>query len=108
MTTRCGGGVISTPRARRCSFKARSAVWTASGGRVATEEVAWARHGARHTRLFDEVVAWWCQRADRTTVVRFWRANWVTVTAIAARVVAERLDESRFDGLTRIGVDEIS
>lgn len=77
-------------------------------GRVVTEEVTWARHGARHTRLFDDVVAWWCQRADRTTVARFWRANWATVTAIAARVVADNLDESRFDGLTRIGVDEIS
>ena len=77
-------------------------------GRVVTEEVAWARHGARHTRLFDDVVAWWCQRADRTTVARFWRANWATVTAIAARVVSDNLDESRFDGLTRIGVDEIS
>ena len=77
-------------------------------GRVVTEEVAWARHGARHTRLFDDVVAWWCQRADRTTVARFWRADWATVTAIAARVVADNLDDSRFDGLTRIGVDEIS
>jgi hypothetical protein len=35
------------------------------------------------------VVAWWCQRADRTTVARFWRADWATVTAIAARVVAD-------------------
>jgi transposase len=77
-------------------------------GRVVTEEVPWARPRARHTRLFDQVVAWWCQRADRTTVARFWRADWTTVTAIAARVVADNLDESRFEGLTRIGVDEIS
>lgn len=76
-------------------------------GRVVTEEVAWARHGARHTRLFDEVVAWWCQRADRTSVARFFRCDWATVTAIAARVVAENLNDSRLDGLTRIGVDEI-
>jgi len=77
-------------------------------GRVVTEEVAWAGHGARHTRLFDDVVAWWCQRADRSSVARFWRADWATVTAIAARVVADNLDDRRFDGLTRIGVDEIS
>jgi transposase len=77
-------------------------------GRVVTEEVEWARHGARHTRLFDDVVAWWCQRADRTAVARFWRVDWATVTAIAARVVADNLDDSRFGGLTRIGVDEIS
>lgn len=77
-------------------------------GRVVSEEVTWARRGARHTRLFDDVVAWWCQRADRTSVARFWRADWATVTAIAARVVTDSLDDSRFDGLTRIGVDEIS
>ena len=75
---------------------------------MVTEDVAWARHGARHTRVFDDLVAWWCQHADRTSVARFWRADWATVTAIAARVVAESLDDSRFDGLTRIGVDEIS
>lgn len=30
------------------------------------------------------------------------------MTAIVSRVVAEHLDDSRFDGLTRIGVDEIN
>ncbi|MGH9107018.1 MAG: helix-turn-helix domain-containing protein [Acidimicrobiales bacterium] len=77
-------------------------------GRVVTEQVVSARHGARHTRLFDDVVAWWCQRADRTSVAAFLRCDWATVTAIAARVVADNLHDGRFDGLTRIGVDEIS
>jgi hypothetical protein len=76
--------------------------------RVVTEDVDWARHGARHTRLFDNVVAWWCQRADRTSVAEFWRCDWATVTAIAGRVVADNLGDGRFEGLTRIGVDEIS
>ena len=76
--------------------------------RVVTEEVPWARPGARHTRTFDDAVAWWCQRADRTSVANFFRADWATVTAIAARVMAERLGDGRFDGLARIGVDEIS
>ncbi len=76
--------------------------------RVVTEVVDWARPGARHTRAFDDVVAWWCQRADRSAVARFWRCDWATVTAIAARVVAEDLSEDRFEALERIGVDEIS
>ncbi len=76
--------------------------------RVVTEDVDWARHGARHTRLFDNVVAWWCQRADRTSVAEFWRCDWATVTAIAGRVVADNLGDGRFEGLTRTGVDEIS
>jgi transposase len=76
--------------------------------KVVTEEVTWARHGARHTSSFENVVAWWCQRADRTSVASFWRCDWTTVTAIVVRVVAEHLRDSRFDGLTRIGVDEIA
>jgi len=76
--------------------------------RVVTEEVSWARHGARHTLLFDEVVGWWCQRSDRSAVAAFWRLDWASVTSIAARVVAAHLDDSRFEGLSAIGVDEIS
>jgi len=76
--------------------------------RVVTEEVAWARHGARHTLAFENVVAWWCQRADRTSVSEFLRCDWATVTAIVVRVVAGHLVDARLDGLTRIGVDEIA
>jgi len=76
--------------------------------RVVTEEVAWDRHGARHTLLFEDVIAWWCQRTDRTSVSDFWRCDWATVTAIVVRVVDEHLTANRFDGLTRIGVDEIA
>lgn len=77
-------------------------------GRVVTETVPWARHAARHTRDFENLVAWWTQRSDRTTVATALRVDWATVTAIVARVVTEHLDDSRFDQLTRIGVDEIA
>lgn len=83
-------------------------LYCASCERIVTEDVAWARHGARHTFEFEDVIAWWCQRADRTSVSAFWRCDWATVTAIVSRVVAEHLDDSRFDGLIRIGVDEIN
>jgi len=76
--------------------------------RVVTEDVPWARRAGRHTREFENVVAWWTQRSDRTTVAAALRVDWMTVTAIVTRVVAERLLATRFDRLTQIGVDEIS
>ncbi len=76
--------------------------------KVVTEEVVWARHGARHTLAFENLVAWWCQRADRTSVAGFFRCDWATVTAIVTRVVTDHLAEDRFERLARIGVDEIS
>lgn len=77
-------------------------------GRVVTEDIPWARLGARHTRQFENVVAWWTQHADRTTVATALRVDWKTVTAIVTRVVTEKLSTMRFDSLTRIGVDEIA
>ncbi len=37
-------------------------------GRVRTEEVPWARPGARHSRDLQDVVAWLAQRTDKTTI----------------------------------------
>ena len=77
-------------------------------GRVVTEEVPWARPRARHTRDFEDVVAWLCQRTDQTTVSTLLRCSWEAVHRIVGRVVAEHIDESRLGDLYRIGVDEIS
>ena len=77
-------------------------------GRVVTEDIPWARPRARHTIEFEQLVAWWTQRSDRTTVATALRVDWETVTTIISRVVAEQLTDARFDGLTRLGVDEIS
>jgi transposase len=76
--------------------------------RVRTEEVPWARPGARHTRDFEDVVGWLAQRADKTTVATLLRCSWEAVDNIAKRLVADHLDDTRLDGLRRIGVDEIS
>jgi transposase len=37
-------------------------------GKVRTEQVPWARPGARHTRDFQDVIAWLAQRTDKTTI----------------------------------------
>lgn len=76
--------------------------------RVRTEEVAWARPGGRHTRAFEDTVAWLAQRMDKTSVSTLMRCSWEAVNAIVERYVAENLDPRRMDQLTRIGVDEIS
>ena len=59
---------------------------------VRTEELPWARPGARHTRDFEDMVLWLAQRTDRTSVATLMRCAWETVTAIINRGVAELLD----------------
>ena len=76
--------------------------------RVLTEEVPWARRGARLTRDLEDLVAYLAQRCDKTTVARLLRISWATVHRAVVRVVADHLDASRLDGLFRIGVDEVS
>jgi transposase len=77
-------------------------------GRVRTEQVAWARPGARHTADFEDLAGWLAQRMDKTSVARLLRCSWEAVDHIVTRVVAAHIDESRLDNLYRIGVDEIS
>ena len=76
---------------------------------VTVAAVPWARHGAGHTRAFDDTVAWLVTHTSKTAVVEMMRVAWRTVGAIAGRVVAaSRAARDPFDGLTRIGIDEIS
>lgn len=76
---------------------------------VTVAAVPWARHDARHTRAFDDQVAWLATHTSKTAVVELMRVAWRTVGAIAARVVTDaRAERDPFDGLTRIGIDEIS
>ncbi len=76
--------------------------------RVRTEEVPWARPGARHSRDLQDVVAFMAQRMDKTTITKLLRISWEAVARIVVDVVAESLDGARLDGLYRIGVDEVS
>jgi transposase len=76
--------------------------------RVRTEEVPWARPGARHSRDLQDLVAFMAQRMDKTTITRLLRISWEAVARIVIDVVADHLDAARLDGLFRIGVDEVS
>lgn len=69
----------------------------------------WARHGAGHTRYFDEQAAWLATITSKSAVTELMRVAWRTVGSIITRVWEEtsaKLD--LFDGLKRIGIDEIS
>ena len=71
--------------------------------------VPWARHGAGHTRDFDDTVAWLAVQCSKTAVTELLRVAWRTVGAIITRGQAD-IDATvdRFDELRRIGIDEIS
>src|SRR5215475_7236884 len=79
-----------------------------SCGRVRTEEIPWARPGARHTRDLEHVIAWLAQRTDKTSICQLLRVSWEAVDRIVKHVVAEYLDDARLDNLFNLGVDEIS
>ena len=76
---------------------------------VTVAAVPWARHGAGHTRDFDDLAAWLAVRTSKSAVMELLRVAWRTVGAIVTRVNAD-IDATvdRLDGLRRIGIDEIS
>jgi transposase len=76
---------------------------------VVVAHVPWARHGAGHTLVFDETVAWLATQTSKSAVTELMRIAWRTVGSIIARVWADtEALYDRFAGLTRIGIDEIS
>lgn len=76
---------------------------------VVVAHVPWARHGAGHTRAFDQTVAWLATRTSKAAVTELMRIAWRSVGAIIARVWAdEEALGDRLDGLRRIGIDEVS
>jgi len=75
---------------------------------VKTELVPWAEHGSRFTRDFEDMVALLLQKVDKTTACTLMGIAWESTGAIAARVVARRGPNDLIEGLTHIGIDEIS
>ena len=75
---------------------------------VVVELVPWAEPGSWFTRDFEEQVAYHAQTTDKTSVVNMMRVAWKTVGDIARRVVDRFRPGDALDGLTLIGVDELS
>lgn len=75
---------------------------------VKVERVPWAEPSSWFTRPFEDHTGYLAQRCDKTTVSELMRIAWDTVGAIIQRVMARRRDANRLDGLTHIGVDELS
>lgn len=76
---------------------------------VTVAQVPWARHGAGHTRFFDEQTAWLATVTSKSAACELMRIAWRTVGAIITRVWDDTAGQvDLFDGLRRIGIDEIS
>jgi transposase len=76
---------------------------------VTVAAVPWARHGAGHTRDFDDLAAWLAVRTSKSAVMELLRVAWRTVGSIVTRVNADiEATVDRLAGLRRIGIDEIS
>ena len=75
---------------------------------VKVEQLPWAETSSWFTHPFEDHVGYVAQRCDKTTVSSMMRVAWETVGAIIQRVVARNRDRDLLDGLTHIGVDELS
>lgn len=75
---------------------------------VRSELVPWAARDSWFTRDFEEMVAYLVQVTNKTEVAKLMGVAWDSVDNAVPRVVHERLDPSRLDGLRRIGIDEFS
>jgi transposase len=72
-------------------------------------QVPWARHGAGHTREFDQQVAWLATQCSKSAITELMRIAWRTVGAILSRVWDDTAGSvDLFAGLRRIGIEEIS
>jgi transposase len=94
--------------ATRCYIECRLRRLYCPGCGDVYEAVPWARAGALYTRDFEDVSASLAQQMAKTPVPKLMRIGWRSVGNILARVVADKLDRGRLDGLVMIGVDEVS
>jgi len=77
---------------------------------VLVAKVPWARHDSDYTYDFETAVTWLAMHATAQDVAEYFRIKWHTVGSIAKRVQKSLEDEqeSRFDNLVKIGIDETS
>jgi transposase len=104
-------------RWRTLDIGATFAFVEADAPRVACDEhgvvvcaVPWARHKSRFTRSFEDQAAWLAVNTSKKAVAELMRVAWRTVGLICERVMAEAEQAAgdRFEGLRRLGFDEIS
>ena len=94
--------------APRCVIECRLRRLYCPGCGDVYEAVPWARAGSPYTRDFDDLCAWLAQQMSQTQVTNLMRIAWESVGKILERVVADKLDHGRLDGLAWIGCDEVS
>jgi transposase len=75
---------------------------------IKVERVPWAEPSSCFTVEFEDQVGYRAQQSAKTTVSKDLRVAWETVGAIIQRVVARHRPTDELDGLTQIGVDELS
>jgi transposase len=93
----------------RCHLRYRLRRVSCSKCGVKVEAVPWAESGSRFTEPFELHTAYLAQHNDKTTVTKLMRIAWETVGKIVGRFVRRQQGEAdRLDGLTVIGVDELS
>jgi len=92
----------------RCHIECRLRRLYCPGCGDVYEQVPWARAGSPYTRDFEDTVAFLAQQMAKTPLTKLMRIGWRSVGKILARVVADKLDRGRLDGLVMIGCDEVS
>ena len=75
---------------------------------VVVEHLPWADVGSWFTRPFEDQVGYLAQQSAKTTVSKLMRVAWPTVGDIIQRVVKRHQPAGALDGLTHIGIDELS
>lgn len=93
-----------------CLLRAEVRRVSCPGCGVVSEQVPWARAGARFTRAFEDTCVWLVKQAPKSVVAELMRIDWATVGRMIERVVDDALGEApdALEGLRRIGLDEVS
>ena len=95
----------------RCLIRCEVRRVSCAGCGIRNEAVPWARAGSRFTRAFEDTCVWLVRAAPKSTVAALMRVDWATIGRMIERVVAQYIAQREgdgLDGLTRIGIDEVS
>ncbi|MDQ2846113.1 MAG: hypothetical protein M3Y77_07140 [Actinomycetota bacterium] len=72
-------------------------------------QVPWGRPGAKCTHLLEDTCGWLAKHMALSAITVLLRLSWRTAAGIITRVVADLTGKvDQLDGLSRIGIDEIS